>query len=190
MQARWLEDLVWADVRRFLYNPGEVSERLREQQTEDRHSEDLEARRDSLAKRLAAKQAEKDRYVRLYARGEILDAEELETYLADVRNQVENLKLLISFIEAALAREEEDREVAVSTEAWLMALRENLQEVEADTQESFDKRRELEKLLVEGITGGRAGEGRPKVDVTYRFGPPAVESTGACVSGERNSTLF
>jgi hypothetical protein len=60
--------------------------------------------------------------VRLYARGEILDAEELETYLADVRNQVENLKLLISSIEADLAREEEDREVAVSTEAWLMSL--------------------------------------------------------------------
>lgn len=190
VQASWIEDLVWADVRRFLYNPGEVLERVREQQAGDHHSEDLESRRDSLAKRLAAKQAEKDRYVRLYARVEILDAEELETYLADVRNQVENLKLLISSIEADLAREEEDKEVAASTEAWLMTLRENLEEVEADTQEAFDKRRELVGLLVEEIALGRTEEGRPKVDITYRFGPPAVESGEVCVPGKQNSTEF
>jgi hypothetical protein len=190
VQAQWLEELVWADVRRFLYNPGEVLKRLREQQAGDHHSKDLEARRDSLAKRLAAKQAEKDRYVRLYAHGEILDAEVLETYLADVRNQVENLKLLISSVEADLAREEEDREVAASTEAWLMTLRENLEGVEVDTLEAFDKRRELVRLLVEEIAVGRTEEGRPKVDITYRFGPPAAESTEACVSGKQNSTFF
>jgi site-specific DNA recombinase len=190
VQARWLEELVWADVRRFLHEPGEVLERLREQRTGDQQSEDLEARRNSLAKRLTTKQAEKDRYVRLYARGEILDAEELETYLADVAGQVENLKLLISSVEADLARAEEDREVAASTEAWLIVLRENLQEVEADTQEAFDKRRELVRLLVEGIAVDRTDEGRPKVDITYRFGPPAEDSVGKCVSGKQNSTLF
>jgi hypothetical protein len=164
-------------------------ERLREQQAQDQQSEDLEARRNSLAKRLAAKQAEKDRYVRLYARGEILDEEELETYLADVANQVENLKLLIASIEADIAREEEDREVAASTEAWLMSLRENLQEVE-DTQEAFDKRRELVRLLVDKIVVRRTEEGRPKVDITYRFGPPAIESAEECVYGEWNSEQF
>ena len=98
---------------------------MREQQAQDRQSEDLETRRNSLSKRLAAKQAEKDRYVRLYARGQILDEEELETYLADVVKQVENLKLLISSVEADLARAEEDRESAAIAEAWLMTLREN-----------------------------------------------------------------
>jgi hypothetical protein len=186
VQARWLEELVWADVRRFLHDPGEVLERLREQQTQDRQSEDLEARRNSLAKRLATKQAEKDRYVRLYARGEILDEEELETYLADVANQVENLKLLISSVDADLVRAEEDREVAASTEGWLMTLRENLQEVEADTQEALVKRRELVRLLVERIVVSQTEEGRPKVDITYRFGPPTVESAGECLSSERN----
>jgi 23S rRNA pseudoU1915 N3-methylase RlmH len=187
VQAQWLEGLVWADVRRFLHDPGEVVERLREQQTQDRQSEDLEARRNSLAKRLAAKQAEKDRYVRLYARGEILDEEELETYLADVANQVENLKLLISSVDADLVRAEEDREVAASTEGWLMTLRENLQEVEGDNQEAFDKRRELVRLLVDRIVVSRTEEGRPKVDITYRFGPPTAESAGECVDGVRNS---
>jgi site-specific DNA recombinase len=41
VSAEWLEELVWSDVRRFLEDPGE-----------------------ELAKRLAAGQAEKDRYVR------------------------------------------------------------------------------------------------------------------------------
>jgi len=187
VQARWLEALVWADVRRFLHDPGEVLERLREQQAQDRQSEDLEARRNSLAKRLAAKQAEKDRYVRLYARGEILDEEELETYLADVSNQVENLKLLISSIDADLVRAEEHREVAASTEAWLMTLRENLQEVEGDTQEAFDKRRDLVRLLVDRIDVSRTEDGRPKLDITYRFGPPTAKSAGEGVDGVRNS---
>ncbi len=190
VQARWLEGLVWADVRRFMHDPGEVLERLREQQVQDRQSENLEVRRNSLAKRLAAKQAEKDRYIRLYARGEILDEEELETYLAGVAKQVENLKLLISSIEADLARAEEDREVAASTETWLIALRENLQEVEAGTQEAFDKRRELVRLLVDRIVVSRTEEGRTKVDITYRFGPPTAESAGECVAGKQNTTLF
>ena len=170
--------------------PGEVLERVREQQTGDQRSEGLEARRDSLAKRLAAKQAEKDRYVRLYVRGGVLDEEEFETYLADVSNQVGNLKLLISSIEADLARAEEEREVAASTEAWLMTLREDLREVEADTQEAFDKRRELVRLLVERIDVGRAEGSGSKVEITYRFSPPADETAGECVSGKRNSTLY
>jgi hypothetical protein len=35
------------------------------------------------------------------------------------------------------------------TEAWLVSLRENLSEVERDTQEAYLHRRELVKLLVE-----------------------------------------
>ena len=62
-----------------------------------------------------------------------------------------------------------------------MALRENLQEVEADTQEAFDKRRELVRLLVNGLSVSSTEEGGPKVDITYRFGPPATESTEECV---------
>ena len=103
---------------------------------------------------------------------------------------MENLKLLISSTDADLARAEKDREVAASTEAWLLTLRENLREVEADTPEAFDKRRELVKLLVDGILVSGTEEGRPKVDVTYRFGPTAEGAAGDCVLGERNSTNF
>jgi hypothetical protein len=176
-------------LRRFLHEPGEVLERVREQVAAQGGGDGLEERRASLTKRLATKQAEKDRYVRLYAAGH-LDEGELDTYLADVGNQVENLKLLISSVEADLTRAQEEKVLAASTESWLMSLRENLQEVEADTQEAFDKRRELVRLLVERIVVSRTEEGRPRVDITYRFGPPAAESVAECVSGIQNTTLF
>src|SRR5215203_3947754 len=81
-------------------------------------AEKLEKRQGDLRKRLAGKQAEKDRYVRLYAQGHI-------------------------------------------------------SEVEAETDEAFQARRQLVKLLVTGITVGRKVDRSPKIDITYRFGPPS-----------------
>jgi septal ring factor EnvC (AmiA/AmiB activator) len=59
-----------------------------------------------------------------------VDEEELEVFMADLKNQVENLKLLIASVEADLAQKQENKMVAESTEAWLMTLRKNLAEVE------------------------------------------------------------
>jgi hypothetical protein len=87
---------------------------------------------------------------------------------------VENLNLLISSVEADLATKHENKMVAESTEAWLMTLRKSLSEVEGDSEEAWIARRELAKLLVERIVIGRDEEGRTKVDITYRFGPPAA----------------
>ena len=125
----WIEDLVWQDVKGFLENPGEVLERVRGQLAEAHDSDDLLDRHRSLTRRLAAKQEEKSRYVKLYAQGH-MDEEELEVYLADLKNQVENLKLLIASVEADLAKKHENKIVAEGTEAWLVSLRENLSEVE------------------------------------------------------------
>ena len=44
--------------------------------------------------------------------------------------------------------------------------------MEEDNEEAFESRRELVKLLVEKIVMVRDEEGRPKVDITYHFGPP------------------
>ena len=45
ISAPWLEDLVWSDVKRFVTDPGEVLERVREQlKDDDGDSEDLDAR--------------------------------------------------------------------------------------------------------------------------------------------------
>ena len=61
---------------------------------------------------------------------------------------------------------------AEQTEGWLQALADNLAEVEGDTPEAFQKRRELVELLVEQISADRDEDGRVRVNVTYRFGPP------------------
>jgi len=51
-------------------------------------------------------------------------------------------------------------------------LKERVAEVEADTEEAFSRRRELVKLLVESIIAGRDEEGKTRLEITYRFGPP------------------
>lgn len=174
VRAEWLEELVWSDVRSFLKNPGEVLERVRVELAEDAESEDLEERHASLVRRLAAKQSEKGRYVKLYAQGH-LDEEELEVHLVDLKNQVENLKLLIASVEADIGRKEENKLTAQTTEAWLLTLRERVEEVEEDTGEALEKRRELVKLLVEQIKVDRNEDGHTQVQITYRFGPPPEE---------------
>jgi hypothetical protein len=100
--AEWLEETVWADVRRFLENPQEALENAREQLATADESGELEARRAELEKRLTSKSAEKDRYVRAFAQGHISE-DELAVYVTDLKNQVENLKLLIASVESNLA---------------------------------------------------------------------------------------
>jgi len=62
-----------------------------------------------------------------------------------------------------------------------------LAEVEGDTPEAFQKRRELVQLLVEKITADRDEDGRARVNMTYRFGPPPEDPF---VSSVGNSTVF
>ena len=91
-----------------------------------------------------------------------MDEDELEGYVTDLRNQVENPKLLIA-AESDLAQKHEYNMAAESTEAWLLTLRKNLAEVEADTEEAFESRRELAKLSVQKVTVSHNEEGRPKI---------------------------
>src|SRR5215211_296543 len=186
VSAPWLEDLVWGEVKQFLENPGATLERVREQFADADESVELQARHSDLTKRLAAKQAEKDRYVRLYAQGHISE-DELETYLLDLKNQIGNLRLLIESAEADVSRSTEERLTAESTEAWLLTLRESIAEVEEDTPEAFAKRRRLVGLLVEGIVLGRDENGQTNVEITYRFGPPdAPSDEDGFAVGEQN----
>ena len=185
INAEWLESLVWQDVRGFLQNPGEVLERVREQLEGGERAEALEERLASLQKRLAAKHSERERAMRLYTRG-LASEEETEVLLADLKNQADNLRLLISATEAELSTVEEDRLVARNTEAWLLTLRKNLAEVEQDTDEAFRKRRELVKLLIEKIGAGRDEDGRLRVDISYRFSPPGPSFSSDGFDGVRD----
>jgi site-specific DNA recombinase len=157
VSAPWLEELVWADVKRFVRNPGETLERIREELRGDTtRAAELEARRKNLSDRLADKHSERDRYIRLYAQGHISEAE-LETYLTDLTNQIGNLKLLLEAAEADYAESAASAQVADTTGAWLARLAERVEEVEEDTPEAFHKHQQLVRLLVEGVTLNREG---------------------------------
>jgi site-specific DNA recombinase len=195
LPAHWLEEVVWEDIRGFLANPGEVLDGVREQLASTDDTEELEERRADLTERLAAKHKERDRYIRLCAQGYIAEAE-LDTYLVDLRTQTDNLRLLLESVEADLSRRHEETELAASTEAWLITLRERIHEVEGDSEEAFRARRQLVRLLVDGIVieDRRKGEG-PRVRITYRFDEPsedaaAAESDGELCEVSRNTQEF
>jgi hypothetical protein len=122
-------------------------------------------------------EAEKDRYVRTYAQGHISE-EELDVYLADLKNHTDNLRLLLESVEADLSDRRERTALTDTTHAWLLSLRRGIAEVEEDTEEAFQERRQLVKLLVNSISVGKRQEDRrAEIQITYRFGPPA--SSGA-----------
>ena len=164
-------------MKRFITNPGEVLERVREQLRSEGDAEELATRLKGLSGRLAAKQGEKDRYIRLYAQGHIEEAD-LETYPTDLKNQIGNLRLLIEATEADLSQRHERTELADTTYAWLTTLRTRAEEIEGDTPEAFFKRQQLVRLLVDGIAVGRGEGGETIVEVTYRFGPPDDTADG------------
>ena len=83
-KAQWLKELVWADVRSFLENPGEVLQCVRERLAEDREVR-LEERHASLTRRLGVMQEKKRRYVKLCTQGH-LDEDELQVHPAEVRD--------------------------------------------------------------------------------------------------------
>ncbi len=174
---------MWADVRAFLANPGEVLERVQERMAEEGNHAELEERHSSLKRRLTEVEGELDRLLNLYVTGEI-DAAWLTTHVRDREGRIDNLKLLIASVESDIAAREQDRVAAEQTETWLRRLADNLAEVEGGSIEAFQKRRELVQLLVEKITADRDEDGHPRVEITYRFGPPPEE---LFVPSERNS---
>jgi site-specific DNA recombinase len=190
LPAGWLEEVVWTDIRGFLENPGEVLQRVRQEHASADDAEELEARHTELAMRLTAKHQERDRYIRLCAQGYITDGE-LDAYLADLRTQTDNLSLLLTAVETDLAQRHQHTELAASTEAWLLSLKERIHEVEGNCEEAFRARRQIVRLLVEGIIieDKRKGD-EPRVRITYRFDEPGERGEELCeVSRNTNESL-
>jgi hypothetical protein len=92
-----------------------VLHRVREELCSADDTGELEARHADLTKRLSAKHKERDRYIRLCAQGYIAEGE-LDGYLADLRTQTDNLRLLLASVEADLTQRQEAKQLAASTE--------------------------------------------------------------------------
>jgi hypothetical protein len=76
-------------------------------------------------------------------------------------------------VETELAQMHQETELAASTEAWLVSLKERIYEVEGDSEEAFRARRHLVRLLVEGvIVEDRRKGDESRVRITYRFDEP------------------
>jgi hypothetical protein len=172
---------------------GEVLHRVRQELASADDTEELEDRHADLSNRLAAKHKERDRCIRLCAQGYIAEGE-LDAYLADLRIQTDNLGILLEAVETDLAQRHQEMELAASTEAWLVSLKERIHEVEGDSEEAFRARRQLVRLLVEGIVieDKRKGEGY-SVRITYRFDEPegaVTDRGGSLCEVSRNTNEF
>jgi site-specific DNA recombinase len=195
IDALWLEDLVWEDIRRFVSDPGEALARAQEQSDlRAGAAHDIEGRLADLRRRLHAAHAEKDRYVRLYAAGHLDDAE-LDTYLLDLKNRTTNLGMLIDAAQGQKTEAEHDARTTRDTAVWLASLQDGLSALEEDTAEAHEGRRELLSLLVERISVGRdeAQPGKPRVRIDYRFAVPAKPgdtSGGITSDGNTNHKTF
>ncbi|PLS86207.1 MAG: hypothetical protein CYG60_08510 [Actinobacteria bacterium] len=176
VNAEWLEGLVWDDVRRFLSDPGDALRRAREleESVVTEASEDtLRDRRKELAEGISSVARERDRYVRLYARGH-LEESSLESYLEELEERGERLRDLLAAVDSDLSSQESARKAAESAEAWLDALRGKLALLEKEeVEDPFGAKRALVNLLVERVeVGGREKNSAPSVSVEYRFAPP------------------
>ena len=79
-------------------------------------------------------------------------------YLSDLKNQTDNLQFLLGSVEAELSQKREQAELADTTEAWLYALCERIEEVEEDTPKAFQAHQQLIKLLVESTPADKRKE--------------------------------
>ena len=100
---------------------------------------------------------------------------------------------MLASIEGELSEKHERTALTDTTHAWLLSLGQYLDEIEEDTPEGFEKRKQLVGLLVESISLGRSQEGgRAEVQITYRFGPPpgsdAESSSELSMPGLKNGS--
>ncbi len=83
----------------------------------------------------------------------------MNVYLADLKNQTDNLRLVLESVEADLSDMHHERIALTDTaHTWLLSLRRRVVEVEEDTKEPFRERRQLVKLLVNSISASTSGK--------------------------------
>jgi hypothetical protein len=91
----------------------------------------------------------------------------LVAYLAELKKQTDNLRVMLASIEAELSERRERTALTDTTHAWLLSLGRRLDEIEEDTPEGFEKRKQLVGLLVESNSLGKSQqEGRAEVRIT------------------------
>ncbi len=165
-----IEDVVWADVERFLRDPQGVLDKLLEcvrETTVD--SASLKSQLTTLQAALAGKDEERTRVVGLFRRGRI-DEDALDRQLEEIDRERTGLQDEIRELESTTDRASKVEAELVSSAGLLAALNHRL-----DQPLTPDLKRQIVRTLVEGIVVETVGEEpawESHVRITYRFGVP------------------
>ena len=184
VKGDYVEPVVWADVERFLRDPGDpLLGELREEATEKRPGPDPKEEMARWQKILADKDEERSRLLRAYMK-KAISLEEFETEAADI----DSAKAAIEERLEALAPEPEPEAEAAVDPDLLAEIRRRLDEGLTD-----EERQEIVSLLVREITIHTEikpnGKKEGRAVVTYRFPKPEPGTQGdLCVVDTRTGT--
>ena len=170
INSEWIEHLVWADIKGFVKNPGDVIHKLRDQMKEKlTDAPKSETRRQELQQTILAKEQEKDRVLDAYRRG-LIEIDDLDEQIKRSLQELEPLKAELAIIAANEAQRGQKVGDLVGTESLLESLRETV-----DGPLNWETKREVVEALVDDISVETAGTGRKKtatLTVTYNFSEP------------------
>lgn len=177
VRGSFLEPRLWADVERFLRNPGELVDELIAERNETSAAAALEAERQMAEAALAELPGQRDRVLDAYKRGH-MGADRLDAEMASISEEEERWKHRL----AELVPDETDEDAA---DTDLLA------EIRRRVDEGFDDatRHEIMRLLVKQITVHTEhvdGAKRGRVVVEYRF-PDVVDTSTGRGSGRRRA---
>lgn len=161
-----LEPQVWADLERWLLDPGDLLDELASEQHDDRRASAREKERVALETALAEKTEQRERLLDALQSGEVTK-EDLGNRLSDLKTAQEGLRARLHALEATVNPEDEE-----SLDSDLLArLRARLPELNAQ------ERQEIVRLVVREIrifTEEIDGKRRARVEIDYRLPEPGV----------------
>jgi len=183
LRADWLDEVVWADCRKFILNPGEALKEA-QQQLHSRMAQvaHLEQQRAGYIHALGEKAMERERILTLFRRGRVA-LDDAETQLDEIAREEADLRQHLMAIDAqkTLAEAFESH----MTEARLLLTQLHTRLAEIEQTQDFAVMRQVVEVLVrtlridthEGATPRRK---HATVTITYAFSPQsvAVSSTG------------
>ena len=161
-----LEELVWADVERFLRDPGDILEELSKEREMDSSAAVAEAERVSLGNALAGLHQRRKNAIDLNIR-ETISQEELDEHLKEITREQQGVAERLGELEGDLLQTEEPLGLDL-----LQELKTRLEAGLTDAQ-----RQEVVQHLVKRITIHTQGE-RLRVLIEYRFPAVVNDHTG------------
>jgi site-specific DNA recombinase len=171
VNGAFLEEAVWNDIERFLRNPGEVAEILRQKIAARTRDRSPEFDRRSLELALGSKGEERTRVLGLYRKGRI-DEASLDSQLDEIDTEEKSLRARLHM--ASRNEPAQDVTALASLDALLDRLRKKL-----DEGVSWEQKRQLVEVMVDGITVDTIESGTRReaiINVRYKF----VSSVDTC----------